>query len=108
MVIAQSASHVLEKDGSAGGDIRQAVEVYSQSLLIKLSNAYDIAAIVQIPVDISEARFSGEPVSDCLGPCATAVPRRAGPQPRPGWHRPNWRFLPAPIPMQAARTTRHC
>ena len=63
VAIAQSASHVLEKDRDVPDeDIRQAVEVLSQSLLIKLSNAYDIEAIVQIPVDISEARFSGEPV----------------------------------------------
>ena len=49
VAIAQSASHVLEKDREVPeGDIRQAVEVLSQSLLIKLSNAYDIAAIVQI------------------------------------------------------------
>ena len=63
MAIAQSASHVLEKDRDVPDeDIRQAAEVLSQSLLIKLSNAYDIDSIVQVPVDIRDARFPREKV----------------------------------------------
>jgi len=67
VAIAKSASHVLDKDRDVPDeDIRQAVEALSQSLLIKLSNAYDIEAVVQIPVAISEARFPGEPGSPRL------------------------------------------
>jgi hypothetical protein len=63
MAIAESASHVLDKDRDVPDeDIRQAAEVLSQSLLIKLSNAYDIDAIVQVPVDIRDARFPREKV----------------------------------------------